>query len=638
MKTDYASVTLVEKGRALVLVKSLPLWPTLIQSGPLITAKRALIAKSPRLLVPWMFEYERFTDPIFADSNKSFLQSLGVEEVTEIDLIRNGILPNLPRNISTCDEKGYLSLIGTISDICAMNYPSSKSKDPGHDLERLQDILRLSKLAPDGHGVLRATHELFDHHEPVFMAAFRNTVESKFIHKDFWGYRKFWIDIGLTHLPNKRFAPKDYILCLKTIRQRIVDSRAPSSDETLMQDTLKVLEPLTTSNSRLADMTANHWCSLIKETAFPAMAKLDDQPVHRRSTMAFLAVAIPFLTLDHAIQKRYIPICWSQTSFPTRQPSLAVYGKQQREGKPLTSMVWKHLEHLQNSVATLVEDQVPVFLDDLHATYNFLQENLDESTESFTQVTSPLWLNLDVTDPKLVSIYDLKRGWSIIEHLVLSSSCDAPPLQSAREGLMRYERLLSALGCRRITYPTIAAPDINTTPPISSYLSQMRKNEDMIDVTLVADGGILKAHKVVLAAVSDFFKTHFKENWVRDEIEFPDISHSVLSIIVDFAYTDAFDWTPMRVVEEDDVDVIADKLDNFLDLLAVADRFMMPTLATQVENQVLLADRAFIRVDNVLGIQARAGEVRAHKLENACAEFYRQNKATVDLANGKTIE
>lgn len=87
----------------------------------------------------------------------------------------------------------------------------------------------------------------------------------------------------------------------------------------------------------------------------------------------------------------------------------------------------------------------------------------------------------------------------------------------------------------------------------------------------------------------------------------------------------------MRVTDEDTVDMIADRLDNLLDLLKAADRFLMPALTGQAKGELLRAGRSFIIIDNVLDIRTRAAEANAHHVENACTAFYEENKVSVNL-------
>jgi len=348
--------------------------------------------------------------------------------------------------------------------------------------------------------------------------------------------------------------------------------------------------------------------------------------------MAVLAALKPLLLLKDLVMRQYKPICWSQIPFALAEPSRTAFGKITSHGRPPASIVWSHLSNLVQLAQHLTEDAIPDFLSDLTSTYDYLQENLSESCNAFVDVTNPLWLNLAVTDNTLVSIDDLKSSWLKIEYLVLSSPRDSPPLMSVQPRLMQYERLLKALGCRTIVYPTIARPKTGIGESLSELMIRMRHERKMLDITFSAEGRDVQAHKILLGAASDYFAVHISGRWAAlPKIPLDDISFHSLSTVIDFIYADAFDWTPTRATDKDNLNVIADKIDNLLDLLTAADRFLMPALTTQVEDEFLCAGRLFIRIDNVLDIRARAAEANAYHLERACTEFYEQNKVPVDL-------
>jgi sacsin len=85
----------------------------------------------------------------------------------------------------------------------------------------------------------------------------------------------------------------------------------------------------------------------------------------------------------------------------------------------------------------------------------------------------------------------------------------------------------------------------------------------------------------------------------------------------------------MEVLESDDADAKAVKLDLLLDLHRGADYWLIPSLASQVEDKILIAGKAFINLENVIRIRERAGKVRAKAVERMCAEFIQQNRDTV---------
>jgi sacsin len=601
------------------LLRLLPVWPT-VESSTWIDSTMAMVTANRGLLVPWMIGYQRFIEPNTFISNLSILRALGVYEVPGIDLLTTKILPNLPKELPNVDS--YLSFVRAIPQIS--NWKASLDK------------LRQSKLALNRARKLKAACELFDHDDVIFTSAFRNEQNDVFLLRELENDKWFWLELGLKHQVNGQFEPGDYILCLTRMRNRLEACKGQTLDPGIVADAQVVLRPLTTPSTALGRFSNLHWSAVADQATFPAMVGLDNQPPHRREAMVLFAAAMPVMQLSDVIGTQHMSVCWSQTSFPSFEPTITTLAKLPSNGKPSTVMVWRHIQHMANSIEWLAEDSVVAFLSDLYDTYDYLQDNLGESRESFTAFqTEKIWFNLEITDHGLVHKADLESCKCCIENLILESSCDTTNLKPVRQGLIRYQRLLRALGCKSIVYPPVEEPETRSNQLISTSLSQLRREKVLLDVTLEAKGGSIGAHKVVLAAASAYFARRYRHNWFdNDIIDLKQFSHSTLSIVVDFAYTDAFVWKGMQVHEDDKekVDIIADKLDDLLDLLEAANYFDMPDLKAQVEDQILLLPKLFIKEPNVLGVLKRACDAKARRVEAYCNTFYKENKEAVDLA------
>lgn len=600
------------------LLRSLPVWPTVV-SSTWISATEARATENSGLLVPWMKRYERFIEYQIFASNLPILRALEVFEVRGIDLLSTYILPKLPKELLDVDS--YRSFIRAIPQI--PRWTNSLDK------------LRQSRLAPNRAKKLRAACELFDHTDVIFTSAFCNEQNDVFLLKELEGDMWFWRELGLKHRHNGQFNPDDYILCLTRMRNRLETRR----DQTTLNDAQIVLQPLTAASTALDHFSNLHWSAVADQATFPAMVELDSQSPHRRETMALVAAATPLLQLSDIIGSQYISVCWSQISFSAFEPTVTTLAKLPSRGKPSTAMAWTHLEHMAASMEGLAEDAVEAFLSDTYDSYDYLQDNLEDSRVSFTAFQeSKVWFNLELTDRGLVRKADLESCRCSIENLILESSCDTKNLRSVRQGLIRYQRLLKALGCKSIVYPSVEQTETRSNQSISTSLSRLRRKGILLDVTLEAEGGNIRAHKVVLAAASAFFARRFNGNWPNnDVIDLKQFSHSTLSIVVDFAYTDAnaFVWKSMQVSEDDKdkEDIIANKLDDLLDLLEAANYFDMSGLLAQVEDQILILPKLFIKEPNVLGVLERASDVRAQRVEAYCKRFYEENKEAVDLAS-----
>ncbi|GLV31918.1 modifier of mdg4 [Carabus blaptoides fortunei] len=72
---------------------------------------------------------------------------------------------------------------------------------------------------------------------------------------------------------------------------------------------------------------------------------------------------------------------------------------------------------------------------------------------------------------------------------------------------------------------------------MSTGLSSLLKSEDLVDVTLAAEGRYLKAHKMVLSVCSPYFRELFQANPCQHPIVFlKDVSFSALNNLLEFMY------------------------------------------------------------------------------------------------------
>jgi sacsin len=446
--------------------------------------------------------------------------------------------------------------------------------------------------------------------------------------------REFWLAIGLKRRLSGQFQVDDYISCLRAIRPRLEAFKDNTGDSALLKDIEEVLGPLTRPSTALDRFSQGDWSAVAEEATFPALMNFTHQPPHRTETMALLATAEPLLHLSETISHQCMPICWSQTSFPRFQPTTTTFANLPNDGNPSAHMVWQHLEHMADSVEELQKNSIPDFLSDLYATYNYLKDNMSEAKESFISRNRKIWLNIDLMTPQLVSKDALKSSWSGINNLILFSSCDAENLKYVKQALMPYENLLKALGCKTVHYPSAEAVEVYTSS-LTSSLVELRRTGVLLDVTLETDDGDIRAHKLVLAAASEYFERQFSGRWSNtDTVHLRgEISHTTMSAVVDFAYRNKFDGASMRILEDDNAGAIADKLDDLLGLLTAADMFDMSVLLAEVESHILLYARSFIREENVLDVLDRARDANAHHVQRYCEKFYAANDESVALAN-----
>jgi sacsin len=307
-------------------------------------------------------------------------------------------------------------------------------------------------------------------------------------------------------------------------------------------------------------------------------------------------------------------------------------------------MVWLHLEHMAQMAQHLRQEHVQSFLSDLHRTYAYLQDHLEESRKNFNQGSRQIWLNLNSSNAEFATLGDVKCSWNGIKDLVLSSSCDAGSVKAVRPALMRYETLLRALGCHSITYPTVTRPSLHHGHSVSTSLRGLREQGKLLDATYYTEGKYIKAHRVVLAAVSEKCAAQFSSGLhVEDVIPYDSndsdffLSYHTLSTMINYAYEDEVNWSEMEVTESDDADTRAMKLDMLLDLHGGADFWMIPALKSQVEDKILGAGKLFINIENVLDVKQHAEDVRAKATAEMCGKFIQNNCAAVERANSGVV-
>ncbi len=409
-------------------------------------------------------------------------------------------------------------------------------------------------------------------------------------------------------------------------------------DAMLGYDCEIVLAPLITLGSVIHGFSRQDWSAISQVKVFRSKTNIQGEYDYRQSTMALVATSQPTLSLSEIVAYKYVAVCWSQISFPVHHPTPEVLSKITSDGKPTTVMVWSHLQHLPKN---LKYNQIQDFLRDLEHTYEYLQENLVESKTSFQFKDKKLWLNLDSYHHNMIRLKDIKSSWYSIGELVLSSSCDAGPIKAVKPCFMGLERLLRTLGCSSITYPTVTRPRINAGSSISSSLRRMRSEDKGLDITYSSEGETIRAHKLVLSAMSEKCASQFSGRWNAEEViyydedEDPDgfLSFHTLSTMIDFAYEDEIDWESMEVCENDGSKQRAAKLQLLLDLCKGAGYWLMPELKSRAEDKILVAGKLLINLENVVDIQRRADEVNAKEVEKMSAQFIQQNRDAVDKAH-----
>lgn len=608
---EYSSADIAILDSVLSLAQDLPIWTS--KSNDYLAARDALAASNDSLVLPWFPKFDRF---VHAKNDPVVLRKLKVPLLDDETMLRDHVLENLPATINGGNQASYLQVIAAMSQSHLM-----KS-------EGFVSLLRERRLAATRHGQMVKPSEVYDHCNETFFAAFRLEAKDRFLSKDVKVFQSFWREIGLRTQTNGKLLGSDYATCLYAILKRLEGQ----ADAHLAADVDTVLRPLCTNDYALRDIKSTHWSQLATIEVFPLLSDFEGQPRFRRERMENLGGSRKALSLGEIRSKDHTRVCWSQVPFTSSEPSSWVLDQVSGSGYPSCAIVWQHLEYLAGVAQTVEDSEVELFLLDLQYSYEYLQTRLEESKDSFPSSTPAVWLNVD--NLGAIGSYDLRHSWQTLDRLILLSACDAPPMMAVRSSLTPFAKLLNAIGCKSMVYPPFQSAARDDSETMASRMNHLRLKGFLTDVTFSVEGISLSAHRVVLAAKSDYCMSQFNGSWnTADVVELQDMTPHTLENLIDYAYQDSFDWTALQANAEDDTDAIADKLDRLLDMLVGADRWLMQDMKTDVEQQILQGNRLLIRADNVRGVRCVADQASAKALEEYCGEFERNNAEAVRLAN-----
>jgi hypothetical protein len=176
----------------------------------------------------------------------------------------------------------------------------------------------------------------------------------------------------------------------------------------------------------------------------------------------------------------------------------------------------------------------------------------------------------------------------------------------------------------------------------------------MCDMKIIAGGKDHHAHRVLLGAVSSYFRALscgvWKENSSGvinlDARQVPDTAESKTVVLNQFTITagciqSVLQWVYNGFLFLDDgnlkdEDDIKDRLDHYLDLLHISDMWDIPELRTHVENRILTCSTLFIRIENVADVLKIASEYNATRLKEFCEDYFAKNRGLVELIEAST--
>lgn len=161
-------------------------------------------------------------------------------------------------------------------------------------------------------------------------------------------------------------------------------------------------------------------------------------------------------------------------------------------------------------------------------------------------------------------------------------------------------------------------------------IRRFRDQSQLTDVVFKAEGRSKPAHKIFLAAVSEYCEAQFLGAWGRQlehnaAIDIEDMTFNTLSSMVDFAYSGEYPWPELKnPIDSDEIggEILAVLTDLF-DVLDGTNRWLLSSLHRMVENFLLTPPHSatYVRPDTVNFVKERAERARALRLVTYCEDF-----------------
>ena len=183
-----------------------------------------------------------------------------------------------------------------------------------------------------------------------------------------------------------------------------------------------------------------------------------------------------------------------------------------------TSHSFSQIEHLRVLSTKIAPDlgSNPGLIEDLKATYSWLDRHESEASRLLDYKEERLFLNVDNASSEW--------SWNSASGLLFDENDSSNP-RRVRQFLRNYQGLLRAAGVREISHVSIP----NNLLGEDSYETQlerlrgsfdeMRKADQLTDVIFIAeDGAEFTAHRAFLAAQIGHFKTCFSHGWRESDI------------------------------------------------------------------------------------------------------------------------
>ncbi|KAK7036692.1 hypothetical protein VNI00_011357 [Paramarasmius palmivorus] len=385
---------------------------------------------------------------------------------------------------------------------------------------------------------------------------------------------------------------------------------------------------------------AANWRSLDRLRFIPAI----NEPERRgngRTNSSLLDYVRRFPSIvapNEVILEGYVAIAWTQRAIlPTRPESIIIANPD--FGVPTAQEIIRHLRALARYTAQNPKAQRRRVLDDLKATYLWLEEHHNEAQELSTHRDERLFLNID--DPDDLGSWSGK--WIAADDLFFNIQ-DTGRSRGVRTFLKKFPNLLRVAGVAEVHDPVVPTANVSSVETLfnkqQALFERMRQEGQFLDVKFVEKDTNKEAwaHRVVLSTASDYFWSCFCASGLQecrtaskdDPVIVTMEEHTIESVnmVLDYIYTRSVPTVARSEQMDVDENFEGTELGRLLDAVRLAGYW-------QIEDLFEILQAAMIRekmitpytVDSIFTVASQHG---AHHLVKACEQFRNANQSVIE--------
>lgn len=270
--------------------------------------------------------------------------------------------------------------------------------------------------ALDGKSRLCAPNEVYDHEEAIFQSAFHNE-QHRFLHPDAQSLRSHYLAKGLRSRSRAHtLSAEDYLECLLAFDRF---RQASPLDPALDRCGRTITDYLRFENPEFATWESSIWAQISKIPAFLTARNINER-AYRQLRMQQVSQFRYYSSLEEVGQRGDIRLFWSQVRMLQNPLPTAVFGLRPHGAKPPVSAVYNHVRYLA-SICNEVGSDMSEFLEDIKASYNYLQAESETFVGLPGVKDAPIWLNISTTSSDLVLSEDLKPNFLSARHICLNA-------------------------------------------------------------------------------------------------------------------------------------------------------------------------------------------------------------------------